>query len=81
MTTTCSRPNSACSKQNSDSISIESESDLKRYILLNILSPQNIIIVIKMILIILKTNYQVIIFLSSRFLSRSLRLYDFSIIV
>ncbi|XP_026815579.1 DENN domain-containing protein Crag isoform X3 [Rhopalosiphum maidis] len=29
MTTTCSRPNSACSKQNSDSISIESESDLK----------------------------------------------------
>lgn len=30
MTTTCSRPNSACSKQNSDSISIESESDLKR---------------------------------------------------
>ncbi|XP_025406020.1 DENN domain-containing protein 4C isoform X2 [Sipha flava] len=30
MTTTCSRPNSACSKQNSDSISIESDSDLKR---------------------------------------------------
>ncbi|XP_025406027.1 C-myc promoter-binding protein isoform X3 [Sipha flava] len=29
MTTTCSRPNSACSKQNSDSISIESDSDLK----------------------------------------------------
>ncbi|XP_050057996.1 DENN domain-containing protein Crag isoform X2 [Aphis gossypii] len=29
MTTTCSRPSSACSKQNSDSISIESESDLK----------------------------------------------------
>jgi len=32
MTTTCSRPSSACSKQNSDSISIESESDLKRYL-------------------------------------------------
>lgn len=29
--TTTSRPSSACSKQNSDSISIESESDLKRY--------------------------------------------------
>jgi len=37
MTTTCSRPNSACSKQNSDSISIESESDLKRYLLVHII--------------------------------------------
>lgn len=33
MTTTFSRPSSACSKQNSDSISIESDSDLKRYLL------------------------------------------------
>lgn len=37
MTTTCSRPSSVCSKQNSDSISIESESDLKRYLLFKII--------------------------------------------
>lgn len=37
MTTTCSRPNSVCSKQNSDSISIESESDLKRLVFTNYL--------------------------------------------
>ncbi|XP_050430707.1 DENN domain-containing protein Crag isoform X2 [Adelges cooleyi] len=30
MTTTCSRPNSACSKPYSDTISVESETDLKR---------------------------------------------------